>query len=49
VSTIRWMVINILDSSPWGNPQGGLFIGVVRESSNNVRTTPLTTLFTQSV
>jgi hypothetical protein len=31
---------------PLGESLGGLFIGVVRESGNNVRMAPLTTLFT---
>jgi hypothetical protein len=32
-----------------GESLGGLFIGVVRDSDNNVRMTALTTSFTQSV
>jgi hypothetical protein len=50
VSITRWTVINALDSSPrGGGSPGGLFIGAVRGSGNNVQTTPLITLFTQSV
>jgi hypothetical protein len=41
-------VINTLASSPGGIP-GGLFIGVVRGSGNNVRTVPLIASFTLSV
>jgi hypothetical protein len=41
-------VINALASPPRGIPRG-LFVGVVRGSGNNVRTTPLTTPFSLSV
>jgi hypothetical protein len=34
---------------PLGESPGGLFIGVVRGSGNNVRTPPLTTSFMQRV
>jgi hypothetical protein len=41
-------VINAL-ASPLRESPGGLYIGVVRGSGNNVRTTPLSALFTLSM
>jgi hypothetical protein len=34
---------------PWGDPQGSLFIGVIRGVGNNIQTAPLTVPFTLSV
>jgi hypothetical protein len=48
VTRTRQIVINALGSPP-RESQGGLFIGVVRGSGINVRTAPLTALFTLSV
>jgi hypothetical protein len=47
VSTAQQIAVNALDSSPGESP-GGLFIGVVRGSSNNVWTAPVTASFTLS-
>jgi hypothetical protein len=47
VSTARWTTVNAFDSHVGESPSG-LFIGVVRGSSNNVQTAPLTTPSTLS-
>jgi hypothetical protein len=39
VSVTQWVIINALDSS-LGESSGGLFIGAVRGSGNNVQTAP---------